>query len=61
MALEEALAPLGDEGAEVSVEVGPDDVHGTLARVRVLASTGTEAAQRAEKILSAYPVAFEIE
>jgi fatty-acyl-CoA synthase len=61
MALEEALAPLGDEGTEVSVEVGPDDVHGTLARVRVLASTGTEAAQRAEKILSAYPVAFEIE
>jgi fatty-acyl-CoA synthase len=61
MALEEALAPLSEVGAEVAVEVGPDEVHGTLARVRVSAPAGAEAAQRAEEILSAYPVTFEIE
>jgi fatty-acyl-CoA synthase len=60
MTLEEALAPLGEAGAEVTVEVGPDEVHGTLARVRVSAPADPEAAQTAEQILSAYPVAFEI-
>jgi fatty-acyl-CoA synthase len=61
IALEEALAPLRGEGAEVAVEVGPDEVHGTLARVRVSHPTGTEFVKRAEEILGAYPVAFEIE
>jgi fatty-acyl-CoA synthase len=61
MALEEALAPLGEEGAEVAVEVGPDEVHGTLARVRLSASPGSEIRAKAEEILAVYPVAFEIE
>ena len=59
--LEEELAPLGDDGAEIAVEVGPHERHGTIAKVTISGPDAIEAAENAKKILGAYSVAFEVD
>jgi fatty-acyl-CoA synthase len=61
MVLEDALASLREQGIEVTVEVGPHEMHGTLAKVTVSGADAPAAADNAREILGAYPVAFEVE
>jgi len=61
MILEEALDSLGERGVEVVVEVGPHELHGTLARVTVSGADALEVADKARHILGGYHVPFEIE
>jgi len=61
MILEEALEPLIGPGAEITVEVGPHELHGTIVMVTVSGADAPAAADKAGEILGAYPVAFEVE
>jgi fatty-acyl-CoA synthase len=61
MILEGALAPLGEGGVKVTVEVGPHERHGTLARVTVSGADASGVSEKARKILGPYPVPFRVE
>jgi len=60
IALDEALAPLVEAGSAITVDVGPDQRHGTKARVRVSGVDAVAVADRARAILGTYPVAFDV-
>lgn len=61
MILEDALAPLGEGGVKITVEVGPHERHGTLARVTVSGADASGVSEKAREILGPYPVPFKLE
>ena len=61
MILEDALAPLGEGGVKITVEVGPHERHGTLARVTVSGADASGVSEKAREILGPYPVPFRVE
>ena len=60
VALEEALATLAECGIKIAVDVGPHELHGTLARVTISGADVSRVADKAREILGAYSVAFEV-
>ena len=60
---EKELEVLGDMAASIDVHVGEDKLHGTLAKVKIKASTNAkkkDIEEKAKEILARYAVKFEI-
>jgi fatty-acyl-CoA synthase len=58
--LEQALEPIAEGGGSISVDVVPDEVHGTKAVVTLSGGDAGSLEDRAREIVGGYPVAFEI-